>query len=190
MTLNEYQEQARRTASNADGKEELPLKYRSAMRGLGIAGEAGEVAKALRNHSEFGDKTLVDMLGARKALVKEAGDTIWYCAMTYDVLGIKLADAVAVLPVLAHPSSGFDLMLAASDVADLVKKIAFHDHSLESNMLDLVSKVGIVVCALSSIMAAAGISWDEACTANIEKLRLRFKDGFSTEESIRRRDKP
>ena len=156
------------------------------MRGLGIAGEAGEVAKAMRNHSEFGEKMVVDVLGTRKALVKESGDLIWYCAMTYDVLGIALADAVAVLPVLAHPSSGFDLMLAASDVADLIKKIAFHDHPLESNMLDLVSKVGIVVCALSSIMAAAGISWDEACTANVEKLRLRFPDGWDPERSRNR----
>lgn len=81
MTLNEYQEQANKTAIYKD-------EYRIIYPALGLNGEAGEVAekvkKIIRDGSgEFSDEKKLE-------LAKELGDTIWYCAALARDIGIDL----------------------------------------------------------------------------------------------------
>ena len=72
MDFNEYQKLAMRTAGKAD----------LACAGLGLTGEAGEVAYIIKKHLYHGHKLDVD------AIKKEIGDCCWYAALTCEILGI------------------------------------------------------------------------------------------------------
>uniref|UniRef100_A0A7C2G4N9 NTP pyrophosphohydrolase MazG-like domain-containing protein n=1 Tax=Thermus islandicus TaxID=540988 RepID=A0A7C2G4N9_9DEIN len=85
MTLEEYQEEAQKTAL-------YPEAYRLVYPTLGLAGEAGELANKVK-------KVLRDRGGevteeAREALLAELGDVLWYVAQVATDLGASL-EAVA-----------------------------------------------------------------------------------------------
>lgn len=84
MTFDEYQEISKQTAVFKPG--ELGLYYL----GLGVAGEAGEVAekikKVLRNHNG----QVTDEM--REELKKEIGDVIWYLSQLSGELGYTFAE--------------------------------------------------------------------------------------------------
>lgn len=84
-TFAEYQVAAVRTARRHDGSDSA-FDYRLANFALGLAGEAGEVADALKKHL-FHDKPL-----DRDAIKKELGDCLWYIATLADTLEIPLGD--------------------------------------------------------------------------------------------------
>jgi NTP pyrophosphatase (non-canonical NTP hydrolase) len=83
MTMGYYQNQAAKTAVYPDkGTGNLTaLSYV----GLGLAGEAGEVAGKIKKLIR--DK---DTPGARVAIVAELGDVLWYVAMLAHELGVEL----------------------------------------------------------------------------------------------------
>jgi NTP pyrophosphatase (non-canonical NTP hydrolase) len=75
----------------------------------------------------------------------------------------------------------------AGEIADHVKKIMFHGHPLDDATRDKIAKeIGDILwyCA----MGARGIGLDlsEVARMNVEKLRKRYPDGFSTEHSLNR----
>lgn len=72
----------------------------------------------------------------------------------------------------------------AGEVADMIKKHIFHGHDLTPE--DLVKELGDVCWYLALISHACGISIEHIMEQNIEKLRKRYPDGFSTEKSINR----
>lgn len=75
MRFNKYQELAQKTA-----RKEINLKDRLVVAGLGIAGEAGEVAELIKKH--IGQGHDLD----KKNLIKELGDALWYIAELCEVL--------------------------------------------------------------------------------------------------------
>jgi NTP pyrophosphatase (non-canonical NTP hydrolase) len=83
MKIDDYQALAERTARNADGS--LPaIEYL----GLGLCGEAGEVAdliKKISRHGKAFDAT---------AIADELGDVLWYIAILSSRIGLTL-DEVA-----------------------------------------------------------------------------------------------
>lgn len=81
MTLNEYQELAQRTAN-----KDCSIKSRLIIGGLGICGEAGEVAEHIKKYAGHGHE-----LDDAKVL-KEVGDVLWYCAELAALLGANLED--------------------------------------------------------------------------------------------------
>ena len=82
MTLDEYQELARRTLGTERTHEQ-----QLANAALGLAGEAGEVADTLKKHLFHGRPL------DRDAVVKELGDCLWYVAAMATAIGVSL-DAV------------------------------------------------------------------------------------------------
>jgi NTP pyrophosphatase (non-canonical NTP hydrolase) len=79
MTFQEYQAQAKRTAGEPPYTD-MDL----AVAGLGIAGEAGEVADYLKKVLSHGHPL------DRAKLIHELGDVQWYIAQICTLLGIDL----------------------------------------------------------------------------------------------------
>lgn len=80
MNFDEYQKLAMRTANLTTG--ELRLAYL----GLGLTGEAGEVAEHIKKHIGHGHDLDIEKLA------KELGDVLWYVAVMADALGLELGD--------------------------------------------------------------------------------------------------
>ena len=80
MELKEYQKLCKKTAKNFDDKDKEILTL-----GLGIAGEAGDVAGCIKKTFSHGDD---QESGIRENL----GDVMWYVAMIGDFFGWDLED--------------------------------------------------------------------------------------------------
>lgn len=74
----------------------------------------------------------------------------------------------------------------SGEVIDLVKKWYAQGHELDREKL--VKELGDVAWYLAEIATAIGVTLDEVLTGNIEKLKARYPDGFSTADSINRKD--
>lgn len=87
MKLNEYQNQALKTAGDKTKNNEFFHLV------LGLVGESGEIAekvkKLIRDHDSDLSKLDTD------DLKKELGDVLWYIAVLGDYLDIKLEDIAA-----------------------------------------------------------------------------------------------
>ncbi len=69
FTLSDYQKLCKRTAKKFDNREKEILTW-----GLGIAGEAGDVASCIK-------KTFAHGNDQRNGIRENIGDTLWYTAM-------------------------------------------------------------------------------------------------------------
>ena len=72
----------------------------------------------------------------------------------------------------------------AGEVIDLVKKHLFHGHEL--NKEELIKELGDVAWYLAEAAYALDIDLETILELNIEKLKKRYPEGFSTEKSINR----
>lgn len=79
MTINEYQQEALRTASNAGN--DLPMIINGV---LGLAGEAGECADLVKKCFYQGHPLVTNHMA------KELGDVAWYLAVTAYAIGYDL----------------------------------------------------------------------------------------------------
>lgn len=82
MNLKEYQELCERTAKKFETKEKEILTW-----GLGIAGEAGDVASCIK-------KTFAHDNDQRTGIRENIGDTIWYLAMICNFFGWNLEEVL------------------------------------------------------------------------------------------------
>ena len=74
----------------------------------------------------------------------------------------------------------------AGEVIDIVKKHLAQGHEL--NRQALIKELGDVAWYLAETATALDIELEEVFERNIEKLKYRFPEGFSTERSINRED--
>ena len=72
----------------------------------------------------------------------------------------------------------------SGEACDIVKKHLFHSHKLDRDAL--IKELGDVAWYLAEGAEALGISLDEILGRNIEKLKKRYPEGFSSEKSINR----
>ena len=84
MEFNEYQARTNDTAEYPNG--DLALYYL----GLGVAGEAGEVAEKIKKILRNDNGVVSD--DKKLEIQKELGDVLWYLAQTAHVLGVSLED--------------------------------------------------------------------------------------------------
>lgn len=83
MTANDYQHFAARTINH--------LCDNLTNTGLGLAGEAGEVADLIKKVTCQGH----DLDELRQKLIEELGDISWYVALGCTVLGVPMEDVLA-----------------------------------------------------------------------------------------------
>lgn len=72
----------------------------------------------------------------------------------------------------------------AGEVADQIKKALFHGHALDEE--ELAYELGDILWYVAQAANALGYGLDEIARMNIEKLRRRYPEGFSSEASINR----
>jgi NTP pyrophosphatase (non-canonical NTP hydrolase) len=74
----------------------------------------------------------------------------------------------------------------AGETCDYLKKVICHNHELDVAYLE--KELGDVLWYIAAIATEYGLNMDDIAHLNIEKLRKRYPEGFSTEMSIKRED--
>lgn len=82
--------------------------------------------------------------------------------------------------------SGLGVAGEAGEVADYLKKVVFHGHPLDVETIQ--KELGDILWYVADLATIHGLTLSEIATANIEKLKLRYPEGFSTERSVERED--
>lgn len=79
---------------------------------------------------------------------------------------------------------GMGLAGESGEVIDYLKKVMFHGHKLEQEVLK--KELGDVLWYMATLATTANIDLEEIAKANIEKLKSRYPEGFSSDKSINR----
>lgn len=207
MDFDHYQREAARTG----GRDLLPENRDKGLNcaALGLCGESAEVAVLCTDlapaiHSDVW----------RSLIAKELGDVLWYVAHIHNVLGLPMgAPDGENDPLFNNPLFGdmdeaqrsvvgaprentrealrrdaFLLMVAAGQVADVVKKITHHRRPLGDMRPQLLTAVAAIHRALYEVTADAGLCLSDVAAGNVAKLRARYPDGFSPEASAAKAD--
>ena len=74
----------------------------------------------------------------------------------------------------------------SGEAIDIVKKHLFHGHELDREAL--IKELGDVAWYLAEAAEALDVPLEEIFEKNIEKLRKRYPEGFSSEKSINREE--
>ncbi len=72
----------------------------------------------------------------------------------------------------------------AGEVADMIKKHIFHGHDLDKGAL--IKEIGDVCWYVALLCTSIGVDMASVMERNIEKLKTRYPEGFSSEASINR----
>jgi NTP pyrophosphatase (non-canonical NTP hydrolase) len=72
----------------------------------------------------------------------------------------------------------------AGEVADYLKKVLFHNHELSHDVLG--KELGDVLWYITYLASVINMSLDDIAIMNIEKLRIRYPDGWDEQRSINR----
>lgn len=83
---------------------------------------------------------------------------------------------------------GLGIAGEAGEVADLIKKHLGHGHDLGWHKLR--EELGDVLWYVACLADRLGISLSAIASANVEKLKRRYPDGFDTARSIHREEAP
>ncbi len=74
----------------------------------------------------------------------------------------------------------------SGEVADMVKKHKGQAHDL--NKGDLAHELGDIMWYVAEMANAIGYSLEDICTLNVQKLMIRYPQGFDADKSINRED--
>jgi NTP pyrophosphatase (non-canonical NTP hydrolase) len=69
----------------------------------------------------------------------------------------------------------------AGEVADLIKKWIFHDRY--SNKEEVAKELGDVLWYINSMCLAVGVTLESVAVGNIEKLKRRYPNGFTSHDN-------
>ena len=83
-------------------------------------------------------------------------------------------------------NSAMGLCGEAGEFIDSIKKWYAHGHDLDKD--HLIKELGDVAWYLAEAAEALGVSLEEVLERNIDKLRKRYPEGFSTTDSKQRKD--
>lgn len=168
MKANDYQKLALRT-TNGMNRRELLMNC-----ALGMSGETGEVILAM---SGPGYNT--------KIVCEELGDCCWYMAVMADCVDVDLREIFPMgIHILPKDKALIQLAKTSGIIADMVKKAMFHNHALNNHqMRAALTEYFEAIYTLSVIY---GLTFKRIFETNIEKLKVRYPDGFDPDRSINR----
>jgi len=175
-----YQKVTRETS----GCDELPILA------LGLVGETIEFLSSYESIAKPGLENSV--FESCTHIIKEAGDVLWYAARIMDVMGIKLSEWRDKGTVdnfnksCVKKKRRFRILKNAAKVSEHIKKVYGHGHDLDKNLVHeaLSDVIRDISHMLRVVHGPTGL--DVAMNVNIEKLKKRYPNGFSTQDSINR----
>lgn len=81
---------------------------------------------------------------------------------------------------------GLGLTGESGEVVDHIKKHVFHGHEL--NTKEIENELGDVLHYLAGLATMCDLTLEGIATKNIDKLKKRYPNGFSEEDSINRKE--
>lgn len=170
MTLNEYQVLAARTIAtdNVDQMERHAL--------YGLTAECAELLEAcFLNNS-------------RDHIIKECGDVCWMAAELCTARGWHLSDVVRYIEwtVPTQAKDVTDLIVLANGNLQSVYQKVLQGH--EYKEADVKDEINAIFEYIDKIAFHCNYSLEDAMIINIEKLKTRYPEGFSTDQSLHRAD--
>jgi NTP pyrophosphatase (non-canonical NTP hydrolase) len=129
---------------------------------------------------------------AHRAYVSEGVDSPWINTSAETVNDLDEFQTLAMRTAGDSSDDGWILEKAlglseeTGEVLGLLKKSGWHGRELDRDALR--KELGDVLWYVAALAHGHGFSLSEIATANIEKLRKRYPDGFSVERSLNRGD--
>jgi len=188
MDFYKYQKEAMRTAQGMNGN----LLANGAM---GLAGETAECVEVIANYLFSSSCNHLD----KEHLSEEIGDILWYLAVIAKEIGYfsedniitvsfqekkKVAEKTGKMSTVLLNKKVFYLVESVGKCTDLIKKHLFQGHSLEKDKL--TSEIVYIFGLLAVLSCETGYKLSDIAENNVQKLKKRYPDGFSTEKSINR----
>lgn len=78
------------------------------------------------------------------------------------------------------------MVCEAGEVGDILKKHIFHGHTLNTN--ELIKEMGDTLWYMTNLCTVLDIDLEEVALQNIKKLKERYPNGFSKNDSINRKE--
>ena len=174
MDLQEFQKHAKRTVNWT-----LSPQIQLANFGLGIAGEAAEIAEETTYSVESEPQ--------KSKIIDECGDVCFYVANLCTALIIDWTDLIPPNVELATWNDSdicLDLFRQAGKIADVIKKTIAQGHELDIEKLR--KSISGLMEHLKELLRYFDITLEEVCEYNHLKLLKRYPHGFEVERSIKR----
>jgi NTP pyrophosphatase (non-canonical NTP hydrolase) len=74
----------------------------------------------------------------------------------------------------------------AGEVADTIKKAVFHQYGLDRD--EMIKELGDVLWYMAALCTNLDVSLDDVMQRNIDKLKRRYPDGYTSADSLTRKD--
>jgi len=172
MNLVEFQQLSKRTMP-FNGEPANPIEFEN-MLGNYAMGLCGEVSEACM------------MINDKEKLLLELGDIAHYA------VGLLLLGKLEIPQPLRHTLIGltyeenFKVLIRESGrVSEHAKKAIYHRHEFDANELQ---RVFLVLKAIRNIARIQNVSLEKVLQMNIDKLKTRYPESFTVEDSIARKD--
>lgn len=178
MIKSEYQKLAMRTC-NISEDQPLNRLYHAVFE---MAAEAEEVVEVLLQHPNL------------EHLKRELGDCAWGVAEACTALDVDMAVSILLPCEIASWLSSIDtdtvdcatgMLIHAASMCGIAQK-TFQGHAVDRDMM--TQELQRYFLNLVDICELKGFEIDDVLTTNIEKLKARYPEGFSTERSLHREE--
>ena len=177
MTLKEFQRDSKRTAPfNAEPQNKQELWNILANYSCGLVGEhleyELELSKVDINDSEDVSEDILDKVES------EIGDVMHYAVNLLTILDHEFDESL-----LKEEVTMLDVTEALKDILELHKKYIYHGHEFEKDKF--IDAVYVIISVFNNLY---GELLGGILEKNIEKLKKRYPDKFTVEDSIARVD--
>ena len=173
LTFDEYQQKSQRTAVK-DKPEAILFSC------MGLCGETGEVLEKINKYYD----NEADEVTEPEKIKDELGDVLWYLSDIAFKHNQKLSDIHYPGTYCCIKDAGINLAIASANVADYLKKVYGHNHTI--NLEILKELLGVVLHYIGVISHRSKFGLTDVMEFNIDKLMKRYPEGFASEKSINR----
>ncbi len=102
----------------------------------------------------------------------------------YQQLALRTASTLSKKDLVLNGALG--LCGESGEVADIVKKNLFQGHDLDTSKI--INELGDVCWYIAILAEGLGVDLETVMQCNVNKLKRRYPDGFSSENSVNRKE--